>query len=838
VEEGGPPRLRDLAASAARRSDLAAERDEPVRIAIVAADLDELAALLARAAAGEHDPAAGLFTGAPQAGGVAFLFPGQGSQRPGMLAELFVAFPETHRHLYAGARWANALYPPAAFDPDTLAAQRNQVTDTTVAQPVLGMVELAGADVLAALGIRPDAVAGHSYGELVALTVAGALDPEELLDASAARAAAILAQVRDGDQGTMAAVAADEATVSALLGDLPVVAANLNSPKQTVVSGPTGAVAAAVDALRGAGLSVKPVPVACAFHSPLVAGAGAVFAETLAGLDVRAPEVPVWSNRTAAPYPADVRAELAAQIGAPVRFADQVSAMYEAGIRTFVEVGPGRVLSGLTGAVLGDHPHETIALEERGRTGLTGLLTAVARLAVAGADLRTGPLFAGRDVRDPNVVPLPAVPAWTVDGQLVRRVDGAVVPGALQPARRVPELVMSQQPSASSSDALVAEFLRTSREMINAQRDVLMSYLGGASGAAPAAPVSMPVQLPVQLPVVIAEPVPVVPAASVSVLDTVLAVIAERTGYPVEMIDPQLDLEADLSIDSIKRTEIAGELATRLSLPAGDVESFGAVRTAAAIAELLGAPPRVPVLETVLAVIAEHTGYPVEMIDPQLDLEADLSIDSIKRTEIAGELATRLSLPAGDLESFGAARSAAAIAALLDGAPRDGAPIEAPATVDDGSVIAPERLELVGEDAPADGDTVPNGTTVTVLGDGPVADVTERLRAAGAAVDPDAYDTAVYLAGDEPLPEAFPLFQQVLAGGPKRLLAVQAPGAPTGLRGFFRSVAREYPGTTTTLIETGDPAAALVAELADPTGEPVVLHDGTTRTVLRLRPVG
>ncbi|MBB4909422.1 type I polyketide synthase [Actinophytocola algeriensis] len=728
---GDGVRLRDLAASASRRSDLAAERGDPVRIAVVASSLAELTALLTRAAAGEHDPAAGLFVRTPVGGGVAFLFPGQGSQRPGMLAELFVAFPELHRHL--DARWAGALYPPTAFDADTAAAQQARVTDTAVAQPVLGMVELAAAEVLAGLGIRPDAVAGHSYGELVALTVAGALDPADLPAASAARASAILAAVRDGDPGTMAAVTADEATIGSLLHDLPVVLANLNSPQQTVISGSGAAVAAAVEALRAAGLTARPIPVACAFHSPLVAGAGAVFAETLAGLDVRPPELTVWSNRTAAPYPADVRAELAAQIGAPVRFADQVGAMYDAGIRTFVEVGPGRVLSGLVLATLGDRPHKTVALEER--PGLAGLLTAVARLAVAGVDLRTGPLFAGRDVRDPNVVPLPDPPAWTVDGQLVRRVDGAVVPGALQPARRVPELVMSQQ----SSDALVAEFLRSSRELVAAQRDVLMSYLGGAQVPAPA-PVPAPALAP--SPVVVPEPV------EESVLDTVLAVIAERTGYPAEMIDPQLDLEADLSIDSIKRTEIAGELAARLGLAAGDVESFGAARTAAAIV------------------------------------------------------------------------------ALLDGPQEEG----------DGSVVAPERLELVAEEVPATDDALPEDTTVTVLRDGPAVELADALRTAGATVN-DTADTVVYLAGDEPLPEAFPLFQQVLARGPKRLLGVQAPGAPTGLRGFFRSVAREYPDTTVTLVETADPATAIVAELAAPTGEPVVLHD-KARAVLRLRPVG
>src|SRR6185295_17879802 len=112
------------------------------------------------------------------------------------------------------------------------------------------------------------------------------------------------------------------------------------------------------------------------------------------------PRIPVWSNRTAAPYEADaghVRAELAAQIGAPVRFADEVEAMYAAGARVFVEVGPGEVLSRLVRTVLADRPHLAVACDGRPGQGLRGFLTALAQLACAGVPVRTGWLFHGRD---------------------------------------------------------------------------------------------------------------------------------------------------------------------------------------------------------------------------------------------------------------------------------------------------------------------------------------------------------------------------------------------------------------------------------------------------------
>ena len=162
-----------------------------------------------------------------------------------------------------------------------------------------------------------------------------------------------------------------------------------------------------------------------------------------------------------------------------------------------------------------------------------------------------------------------------------------------------------------------------------------------------------------------------------ALLDTVVAIVSERTGYPVEMLDPDLDLEAELSIDSIKRIEILGELAERVGLPGMDEtgvdesvieelaliktlrgivdwvedhrddEAFAAGPAAAAAATPVPRPPEA-LLETIVAIVSERTGYPVEMLDPDLDLEAELSIDSIKRIEILGELAERVGLPGMD----------------------------------------------------------------------------------------------------------------------------------------------------------------------------------------------
>ncbi len=337
--------LRDLARTISEGGD------GPVQVALVADDLGHLSGQLASLAA-DRSPGAkgGVFErtaadGAP-APQVAFLFPGQGSQRVDMLADLFVAFPALHTHLRAGAAWAPYIYPAGAFTKAGRDAQAAALTDTRVAQPALGVTGLAMADLLGQMGVRPDATAGHSYGELVALAVGGSVEPGAMLALSAARGAAIhAAAATAADPGAMAAAAASEADLARHLAEHPaVVVANKNGPRQTVVAGLTADVEAFVAALKAAGISARKLPVACAFHSPVVASASEALSAKAAGVRWKLPSVPVWSNTTATPYPDEIgrfRGVLSDQVANPVRWVDQVEAMYEAGTTVFVEAGPG-----------------------------------------------------------------------------------------------------------------------------------------------------------------------------------------------------------------------------------------------------------------------------------------------------------------------------------------------------------------------------------------------------------------------------------------------------------------------------------------------------------------
>ncbi len=916
-------RLRDLAAT------VASWGRGPVRLAIVATDVDDLRRALAATARGEGGD--GIFRatgegGAP--GQVAFLYPGQGSQRPGMVADLFVAFPPLQRHLRAGARWADVMFPPAAFDAAARAAQQAALTDTAVAQPALGIGALAVTQLLGECGVVPDVLGGHSYGELVALAVAGALPEDELLALSEHRGQVMVAAAGD-DPGCMAAAGASAAAVRSALADAgidDVVVANDNGPGQVVISGTTPGVARAAEALDAARIAHRSIPVACAFHSPVVAGAAPAFAEILARLDVRPPDRPVYANVSAAPYPGDpaaVRSLLASQLASPVRFREQVEAMYDAGVRCFVEAGSGRVLTQLVGRILGDRPHLAVAVDVPGEPGVPQFLHALARLAVAGVPVRPERLFEGR-ARVVDAAALGRGPGWWVNGHLVRTADGAVVAGGLPPGPELsvgpldpagPLAVPGAVPAGTAGavpgavpggrDAAMIAYLESMRSLVEAQRDVFLGYLG-APVPAPASPAAA-VPAPVAPSLSIADPgargasgalpgagfQPAPAAVDRDGLERVLVgLVAERTGYPEDMLGPELDLEADLGIDSIKRLEIVGELVERLGMAGAGgvvdeqlVEQLVALKTLRAVSAWLadhagdpgaagaaagadagpgtaaqhGAGGSVPrgdaLLALLLAAVAERTGYPEDMVGPELDLEADLGIDSIKRLEILGEVADRIGLSGGDgaadesvVEQLVACKTLRAVVDWIDGHVGAAAPSAPPAGAGAGVAPAGEagpevparsvRGVLRAEPCPLTGAGAPSlsGATIAVVsepGSAAAAAVAGRLGDLGAVVVPvapgteiGAVDGVVDLrfagAGQATVPELFEEVAPAALSGLRWLVAVTSLGGTSGrgtvesvdpvalgggegtpmgpppgsgVAGLFRSLARELPGT-------------------------------------------
>jgi acyl transferase domain-containing protein/NAD(P)-dependent dehydrogenase (short-subunit alcohol dehydrogenase family) len=613
---GQPWRLRDLAFTISTSSRA------PVQIALVAGDLADLRAKLG--AARTFEASDGVHVRSDIDGKLAFLFPGQGSQRPGMLADLFAAFPQLQRLLELGEPWLDVLYPPAVFSAAERSAQQKALTDTRMAQPALGLVDLAMARLLGELGVRPDALAGHSYGELVALCVAGAFGERELIELSHERAHAILAAAGD-DPGSMAAVEASAGEVEAALAGVDdVVLANDNAPRQIVISGATQAIERALEKLQQSSLSASRIPVACAFHSPVVQGAAERLGKRLSEIDVADLELPVWSNTSGRLYPTQAAAVaelLAQQVARPVRFREEIEAMYADGVRVFVEAGPGRVLTNLVKKILGQRPHVAVHCDTPGEPGMPSLLRALAQLAASGVELSMDALFGDRECRRIEERDLAALrPHFRVDGYTVRTAEGNVVQGALQPADTLTPVSLASQAavpvaSASEREATVQTYLRGMRELVMAQREVMLSYLGTPVPAFDTSAMAWRESAPgvAEIPAATrsasaassaATPAPAAPTKILQgdeLMQAVLAIVSERTGYPGEMLEPDLDLEADLSIDSIKRMEILAELTERVQLP---VESKGAEVDEGVIEELA----RLKTLRQIVAWIDARTG--------------------------------------------------------------------------------------------------------------------------------------------------------------------------------------------------------------------------------------
>ena len=326
----------------------------------------------------------------------------------------------------------------------------------------------------------------------------------------------------------------------------------------------------------------------------------------------------MYSNVAAAPYATDagsLRDGLAAQLTAPVRFAEQIERMYASGVRVFVEVGPQDVLTRLVGQNLSGRPHLAVSLDRARVSGVTALWQGLGALAVAGVPVDLAALWDG--FKDPPAVRSDRGPRMTVpvagvnynkpslDTTPVTAVPAVAMPRAVVAAAPAPPAALPPAPAGGAAWQRSVEAIQRAaadahetyqRTMTESHQAFLafaeqsMAALGGrASAGAGAVPVPMdlhepvPVVPPRPVPVALAatapepptEPVPLDPAAAL------LAIVAEHTGYPQEMLQLHMDLEGDLGIDSIKRVEILAALEERWPALALGTEHIAAVRTLA-----------------------------------------------------------------------------------------------------------------------------------------------------------------------------------------------------------------------------------------------------------------
>lgn len=282
----------------------------------------------------------------------AYIFPGQGSQFPGMAKDLYPSRKELFEKAneILGFRITDIMFEGEA---DDLKATKVTQPAIFIHSTILAMEQAQ----------QPDMVAGHSLGEFSAMVAAGALSFEDGLRLVAARAAA-MQKCCEKVPGTMAAVIKlEDSVIEDICAGIPgVVPANYNSPGQVVISGELSAVEKACALLKEAGAKRALVlPVSGAFHSPLMEPARVELAKAIEATPFKAPRCPIYQNVTAAPTtdPEVIKENALKQLTSPVRWTQTVRNMIADGAARFVEIGPGTVLQGLVGRIA----TEEIAIE-------------------------------------------------------------------------------------------------------------------------------------------------------------------------------------------------------------------------------------------------------------------------------------------------------------------------------------------------------------------------------------------------------------------------------------------------------------------------------------------
>lgn len=584
----------------------------------------------------------------PVPGKVAFLFPGQGAQYPHPSRETAVYISElagaieAADYAFAGLfdkRFSHYLYPPRTFTPEARQHTVDALSDTKVAQPAIGVVSCGYLDFLDRIGLSADMVAGHSYGEYTALHAAGVLSREEFLRLSIIRGRT-MAGACEKAPGAMAAVLAAREDVQQHINGTGVIVANHNGPRQTVISGGKDQMSVALQKLDAAGVSYKVLPVSGAFHSPAMGEAQGPLADAIAAAPLKEAVRTVFSNVTAKPYeasPEAIRRQLSGHLLSSVEFVKQIEAMYEAGARIFVEVGPRTILSSLAADILKGRPGVTAVALDSSRGSLKGLLHALAVLFVEGVEFDPAALLVGRvaldfagQPGDKSAQGKKPAQEWRLSGGCVRTlretqgtfgklapltaddVAASPLPSEQKPIPK-PMSTSSETPERPSQPAApiapqaqvvslhaYAAYQETMRQFLRMQEEVMRQFLGGAASAPSVAYQAAPISLPV-IPVATPAPVATAPApAPVPVAAPVPAPApAAVNGHHEKPAAPV----AAASGDSLNREGITTNLVN---------------------------------------LVSERTGYPTDMLGLEQDVEADLGIDSIKRVEIFGAFQNQL----------------------------------------------------------------------------------------------------------------------------------------------------------------------------------------------------
>ncbi len=343
-------------------------------------------------------------TGISLQGKVVALFPGQGSQYLNMGMKLAVNFPILRQaynslddlfHEDGLQPLSQVVFPNPTFDSNQTTAQSQALQQTENAQPAIGAFSVGLYRILQQAGLKPDFVAGHSFGELTALWAAEVLSDADYFYLVKARGQAMSTSKNepDCDAGTMLAVNGDIDNIQEIMRHLSYLSiANFNSPNQVVLSGAKPEIATVQQILSKRGYSVTPLPVSAAFHSHFVSHASQPFADAIRSITFNSPKIPVYSNTTGEAYSTEsqtIQQTLEEHLLKSVQFKQEIENLYKAGGYCFIEIGPRQILTNFVKSTLGDRPHIAIAVNpSREKDSDLQLRLAVMQLRVAGLPLQ------------------------------------------------------------------------------------------------------------------------------------------------------------------------------------------------------------------------------------------------------------------------------------------------------------------------------------------------------------------------------------------------------------------------------------------------------------------
>ncbi|MER5761911.1 aminotransferase class I/II-fold pyridoxal phosphate-dependent enzyme [Streptomyces sp. NPDC002082] len=591
------PDTADRAPLAAVAHTLGSREPLTARLAIVAADTGAFVERLRRAreqllAGARGDLGEGAFAAdAPLPAAqrrTAFLFPGQGSQRPGMMRDLYARFPAYRSAvcvLSAVARadlgfdLAGLLYGDEARSDGDTEEVRKRLAATEVCQPLLGTVQIAATRLLADCGIRPDLALGHSAGEFAAAAAAGALSNVDTVRLLVHRGAT-LRKAESRFPGGMLAVQTDEETCRRLTDGIDGVwLACFNQPRQIVVSGTSEGLSALREACAEAGVVTATLDVSNAFHSPHLTAVEDTIRSGLTARPISGPVLPFVSsvNAEVCTDPERLRQLWTRHASVPVLFGDAVRTAYDQGARVFLQVTGGSSLLTSVRRNLGGHDDVHVVPVEGTADGGRAFVLALARLAVLGVPVDPRALIAEEDRRllDLPVAGLATQSYWVPARRAAKQNPGAAsLPaqpvrsaepvGPVEPVEPVeaaqPEETSVNAPTGDPANTPVDELL----QLVRQQAELLARLTGTlpapvpAARAVPAAPEQS--EAPADPPAPRAAADEVTGEVAAEVAEAVLAQVARISAFPVEQLSNDQLLIDDLGFDSLMLTDLFASL--------------------------------------------------------------------------------------------------------------------------------------------------------------------------------------------------------------------------------------------------------------------------------------